>query len=98
MLLLSLEWPATWSPLKRRRLTTAEAAQLRDFSCLDASCYKPADRAMLLQRIEDEWGSAAEFDTFVRTELRDVMADCKLQFHGRMARIAAESIELVLGG
>lgn len=98
LLLLSLDWPRTYSPLKRRQLSSAEVRQLRDFSCLDATCYKPSDRAMLLQRISNEWGSIEVFDEFVRTELLEVMKDSKVQYHSRLAQVAADSVELLLGG
>ena len=98
LLLLSLDWPRTYSPLKRRQLSSAEVRQLRDFSCLDATCYKPSDRAMLLQRISNEWGSIEVFDEFVRTELLKLMKDSKVQYHSRLAQVAAESVELLLGG
>ena len=52
---------------------------LRDFSCLKAQCYKPADRAFLLERIREEWGSEAQFDRFVREDLLEVMVQSKRQ-------------------
>ena len=36
------------------------------FSCVDARCDSPAERAYLLMQIRLRWGSEAAFDAFVR--------------------------------
>ena len=62
-----------------------------------AKCFKPSDRAMLLGRIRDEWGSEEAFDKFVHTELREVMVQSKAQYQRRMKEVAAESVDLLFG-
>ena len=39
------------------------------FSCADARCDSPAERAYLLMQIRLRWGSEAAFDAFVRGDL-----------------------------
>ena len=97
LLLLSLEWPSTWSPLKSAQLTAEERTQLTSFSCHEAQCYKPSDRADLLGKIRTEWGSEEEFDAFVHTELVEVLARSKEQYVRRLASVAGESLQLLLG-
>ena len=45
MLLLSLDWPSSFWPFKRTGLTEKEEEWITNFSCRDARCFKPADRA-----------------------------------------------------
>ena len=97
LLLLSLKWPSSLSPFKRGALSDKEAKWLLEFSCLDAQCYKPSDRAMLLASIRDEWGSEDAFDAFVRTELRAVMEQSKRQYQGRIIAIAGAALDQMAG-
>ena len=97
LLLLSLDWPSTLSPLKAKGLSRKEEARFRDFSCLKAQCYMPADRAFLLERIRDEWGSEQAFDNFVHKELPTIFAESKRRFQKQLARVGAESFELLFG-
>lgn len=95
LLLLSLEWPSTINPFKQQSLDGRELSWLKNFSCLDARCYKPSDRAMLLGFIEKEWESTDRFDAFVRTKLLQVLAQSKLSYQGQLGRVAQESFQLV---
>ena len=97
LLLLSLEWPSTWNPLKRANLSANERQQLEGFSCLKARCFKPADRAMLLAAIRHEWGSEAKFDAFVRSDLVTVLEASKAQYMRQLVTVAGESVQLLLG-
>lgn len=97
LLLLSLEWPSSWSPFKTAKLSADERQRLEHFSCLEAHCYKPADRADLLATIRREWGSEAAFDAFVHTELLEVLAASKAQHVHKLAGVASESAQLMLG-
>ena len=45
LLLLSLDWPSSFWPFKRTGLTEKEEEWITNFSCRDARCFKPADRA-----------------------------------------------------
>ena len=97
LLLLCLEWPSTLNPCKSRRLSSGEVGWLANFRCLDAQCYKPSDRAMLLGLIEREWSSTEQFDDFVRTELTQVLAQSKAAYQGALSRVAGESFAMVFG-
>ena len=97
LLLLSLEWPGVLAPWKRQELSAAEEGWLQRFRCVHAKCFKPSDRAMLLARIRDEWGSEEAFDEFVRTELREVMMQSKAQYQRQMSSVAADSFDLLFG-
>ena len=97
LLLLSLDWPSTLSPLKAKGLSREEEARFRDFSCLKAQCYKPSDRAMLLEWIRVDWGSEEAFDDFVRTELLQVMRKSKARYFARIREVVVAAFELVFG-
>ena len=97
LLLLSLQWPGTLQPFKRAELSAREEAWIANFSCLQARCYKPSDRARLLAAIRDQWQSEASFDHFVRTELLQVLRDSKAVYQKQLAQVAAQSFELVFG-
>jgi len=97
LLLLSLKWPSTLNPLKRSELNDSERAWFEQFTCLTARCCKPSDRALLLAKIRSEWGSEARFDSFVRTELLEVMRASKLRYQSQLCAVAKVSLELVFG-
>jgi len=97
LLLLSLEWPSTLNPLKRSELHDSERAWFERFSCRNAKCCKPSDRALLLAKIRSEWGSEARFDAFVRHDLLDVMRQSKRRYQGQLGAVAKVSLELVFG-
>ena len=62
MLLLSLDWPSSFWPFKRTGLTEKEEEWITNFSCRDARCFKPADRAAVLEAIRERFGSEEHFD------------------------------------
>ena len=97
LLLLSLDWPSALSPFKQAELTEAELAPLRSFSCLDAMCFLPSDRPKVLSEIEHTFGSHEAFDAFVREELPDLLRKSKVRYCGRLATVAASSLEMLLG-
>jgi hypothetical protein len=97
LVMISVEWPSSLSPLKRGGLSAREERWLEGFSCLHARCYKPSDRARLLGNIRAQWGSEGAFDTFVRTELLEVMRESKAVYERQLWSVAAESFELVFG-
>ena len=79
------------------------------FNCLEAECTKPSDRAMLLGRIRAEWHVTGEegveaaksgeeaFNEFVRTELKDYVAESKRRYQGQLREVLARSFNLVFG-
>ena len=62
LLLLSLDWPSSFWPFKRTGLTEKEEEWITNFSCRDARCFKPADRAAVLEAIRERFGSEELFD------------------------------------
>ena len=94
LLLLSLEWPSSLNPFKREALSEREKSWFANFSCLQAKCYKPSDRAMLLAAIRAKWGSEEDFDRFVRTDLLEVMRESKARFRRQLRDVAAQSFDM----
>ena len=66
---LSLSWPSSFSPFKAAKLSEKELNWFRNFSCREASCFKPSDRAFVIDSIRKEFGSEENFDLFVATSL-----------------------------
>ena len=106
LVMISVEWPSSLSPLKRPSslsplkragLSAREEGWLAGFSCVNARCYKPSDGARLLGNIRAQWGSEGAFDTFVRTELLEVMRESKAVYEQQLWNLAAQSFELVFG-
>ena len=97
LLVLSLEWPSSLNPFKRKGLSDREIAWLSNFRCRNARCYKPSDRALLLAAIRSKWGSEAAFDDFVRTELLEVMRVSKARYQQQLWDTAGRNFELVFG-
>ena len=98
LLLLSLEWPSSLSICKPTALTEAELEPLRTFSCRNARCFKPADRAFVLAAIRKDFGSEAAFDNFVRTTFPEVLRTSKVRYSTQLVRRAGETFELAFGG
>ena len=68
------------------------------FSCADARCDSPAERAYLLMQIRLRWGSEAAFDAFVRGDLAKVFAWSKRRFRRHVRRTAVVmSLDMLLG-
>ena len=72
-----------------------EAEWLRNFSCKTAHCFKPIDRATVLNFIRQEWGSEQAFDEFVHTHLLKVLERSKREYASQLLRVAGESFEMV---
>ena len=49
-------------PFKRTGLTAKEEEWITNFSCREARCFKPADRAAVLEAIRERFGSEELFD------------------------------------
>merc|ERR1712048_709478 len=97
LLLLSPAWQNTLHPCKRSSLTVQEIQCLRNFNCASAQCFRPADRAMLLADVREEWGSVAEFEQFVHRTLPAVLSRSKEQYAHRFQNVAAKSFDMLLG-
>jgi hypothetical protein len=97
LLLLSIDWAPLLSPFKDPELTDEERNAFRDFHCRDARCFKPADRAYVLQAIRNEWGSEEAFDRYVQTELPEILAASKRAYSQRFARLLQSNLEHMFG-
>ena len=97
LLMLSLEWPGTLDPRKTAQLSESEIAMLQDFSCAEARCFLPRDRAYVLNAIREQWGSEAAFDNFVRTRLLSCMEKSKRRYQGRVRDVVSRSFEMLFG-
>ena len=95
LLLLSLDWPSSFSPCKRTGLTKKEEEWICNFSCKEARCFKPADRATVLKAIRERFGSEEAFDEFVHTHLLKVLERSKREYASQLLRVAGESFEMV---
>ena len=97
LLLLSLEWPSSFWPFKRVEMSEHEREWFSTFSCRNAGCFKPDDRAFVLAAIREEFGSEDKFDTFVRTKMPKVLERSKRQYSGQLLAVAKEVADLVFG-
>jgi hypothetical protein len=97
LLLVSISWAPLHSPFKDPELTDEERDAFRDFRCRDARCFKPADRAFVLQHIRDEWGTEEAFDRYVQTELPEILAASKRVYSQRFVRVLESNLEYMMG-
>lgn len=97
LLMLSLEWPGSLSPWKSAELEDEELAPLHSFSCREARCFKPIDRAHVLHEIRQMWGSEDAFDSFVRTILPELFRYSKKRYSTQLNRVLRRQIELTFG-
>ena len=97
MLLLSLDWPSSFSFLKRTGLTKTEREWITGFRCRDAGCFKPSDRAVVLQAVRDKFGSEDKFDEFVQVQLLKVLERSKHEYSSKLWDVAADSFSMVFG-
>ena len=98
LLLLSPTWPSVFNPFKSARLTEEELAPFTGFTLAEVQCAMPRDRAIVLEQIRREWGSEAAFETFVRTQLPELLASSKRRYSKQMARVAGRAFEMAFGG
>ena len=78
-------------------LTVEERNAFRDFRCRDARCFKPADRAYVLQAIREEWGTEEAFNRYVQTKLPEVLASSKRAYSRLFARELQSNVEHMFG-
>lgn len=97
LLLLGLDWPSVTSPFKKTAVSHDELQSLRSFRCTEALCFKPSDRAYVLDAIRREWGSVEVFDTFVQEKLPHVLAQSKHNYSTRMLEVALHNLDLLFG-
>ena len=100
LVLVSLEWPSSLSPLKAffsPGLTETERAPLTSFCCREAEAFKPCDRATVLAAVREKFGSEAAFDTLVRTELVEVLKESKIRYSTTAMQTMSDTLELTFG-
>ena len=100
LVLVSLEWPSSLSPLKAffsPGLTETERGPLTSFCCREAEAFKPCDRATVLAAVREKFGSEAAFDTFVRTELVKVLKESKIRYSTKAMQTMSDTLELTFG-
>ena len=97
LLLLGLDWPSVTSPFKKIAVSDDELQSLRSFRCTEARCFKPSDRAYVLDAIRREWGSEEVFDKFVQEKLPHVLAQSKHNYSTRMLEVAMRNLDLLFG-
>ncbi len=98
LIFLSLQWNWTFRPLwlvKHVELSQWEQYQLLSYSCLDAQCYMPKDRAFVLATIRSLWGSEENFDQFVRTEMMEILRKGKERFVRRPISIVTGALDML---
>ena len=98
---VGMDWPPWWSPLtymKPVTLSDDERSLIEGFSCRDAGCFMSRDKAHVLNVIRKKWGSEAEFDRFVRTDLLMILLRAKKHYcHGRALELFWDTINFVAG-
>ena len=67
------------------------------FSCENACCYLPRDRAFVLAAIRDKWGSEEAFDAFVREELPPLFERSKARYQRRVGAVISRALEMLFG-
>jgi len=90
--MLGLDWDIFTSDLQQ-----SEEDRLLDFSCRQAWCWNPEDRAVLLNTIRDEWGTEQAFDEYVQQELPQIALKCKQRFAVLPFKAAEGIFEIMLG-
>ena len=114
VLFLSIDWagqevwwkwlnPMQWVGLftsnsSSEQLDQRERNMLLDFRCRDAHCTRPVDKAVLLSKIREQWGSEMAFEAFVRNDLVKALAEGKRSFANRRRQVVAETFALLFGG
>ena len=97
LLLLSLDWPSSFWPCKSSSVDEKELARIANFSCRKAGCFKPADRAFVLNAIREDFGSEEAFDIFVRSHLPAVLERSKHEYSSKILGVAKEVGDAVFG-
>lgn len=97
LLLVSLEWESSLQPFKRSTLTEQEEQRIAQFECRKAECFKPADRAYVLNSIRENWGSENDFDEFVRSKLKRILELNRERYNASVATVASEAFALIFG-
>merc|ERR1719491_776830 len=92
---MSNDWGKIWLPWKNIELTTEEEGWLRDF-CFDrARCVVPVERQIIANAIQVAWGSLAEFELFVNTELLSIFQKSKKRYSQQPHTVAVEALNQI---
>ena len=71
-----------------RDSTQKEREWITGFRCRDAGCFKPSDRAIVLQVVRDKFGSEDKFDEFVHVQLLKVLERSKREYSSKLWDVA----------
>ena len=88
---------STLNPFKPARLSAHEKNLIATFSCRDADCFLPRDRATVHGEIREKFGSEAAFDEFVRTHLPAVLERSKREYSSNLLNVASDALEKSFG-
>lgn len=104
LVFLGLSWPSYLSASRLLRighrhvqLSVEERNKLASFACREARCYRPADRALVLSSIREQWGSEKNFDQFVRCVLPVVMEKGKQRYAGQSQKASSRAWNMLFG-
>jgi hypothetical protein len=102
LVFLGVDWPSLLRHFVDPRcwhtkLSKSELHQLRTFSCDNASCSDPAERASLLVLIEEQWGSVSAFEQFVHDFLPSIVLVCKKDYFQRQGAAVEGIISRLIG-
>ena len=100
LIFLSLSWSAWYNPMhfgKPVKLSEDEEDALRNYSCKNAKIWKREDRDIVLRKIEQQWGSAEQFDSFVHEEMPKVLLRGKFEYYQQFKNILLQSCTLMFG-
>jgi len=95
LVLISSEWQGIWWPHKSISLTSREIKWLADFRCDKARCAIPAERQIIIRAICEVWGSLADFEYFIHSELLYVLAESKQLYYQQPKIIIGEALSHV---
>ena len=97
LILLSLSWASIANPFKSAEPTDEELEPIRTFDCKNARCFKPSDRAAVMEAIRREWQSEVHFNQWVRSELPAIFAACKRQYSTLLLNYVTEKLGHMTG-
>jgi len=95
LFLISSKWRMISWHQKSALLTPGEVKWLTDFRCDKAHCAVPAERQIIVSAICEVWGSLADFEQFVHTELLYVLKESKRRYYQQWKEVAGEALKNV---
>ena len=72
-------------------LTPGEEKWLTDFRCDKTSCVVPTEQQIIVSAICEVWGSLADFEQFLHTELLYVLKESKKWYYDQSKQVVGEA-------